>query len=220
MNKTERAVLWDVDGTLVDSAEYHFLTWREALARENFELTRARFDASFGQRNETILRAYFGADFPAQEIARIANAKETLYREHVHTRGIEPLPGVRRWLKRLRAEGWRQAVASSAPRENLDAIMAALKIADYFDALVSAEEVQRGKPHPDVFLAAARKLGVVPARCVVVEDAPAGIEGARRAGCRTVGVLSTHATLEADIVVKTLAELRADAFARLVPAAV
>ena len=220
MNETERAVLWDVDGTLVDSAEYHFLTWREALARENFELTRARFDASFGQRNETILREYFGADFPVGEIARIADAKETLYRAMMRTRGIEPLPGVRGWLKRLRADGWRQAVASSAPRENLEAIMAALNVADYFDALVSAEEVQRGKPHPDVFLAAARKVCVEPARCVVVEDAPAGIEGARRAGCRTVGVLTTHRALAADIVVETLDELSADAFARLVPAVV
>jgi beta-phosphoglucomutase len=220
MGPTARAVLWDVDGTLIDSAEYHWLSWREALAREKFALTRARFNASFGQRNDTILRSYFGADFPAAEIERVAGAKEELYREMIGARGIEPLPGVLRWLARLRAEGWRQAVASSAPRANLDAIMAALNIADYFDALATAEEVERGKPHPDIFLAAAEKLGVPPARCVVVEDAPAGIEGARRAGCRTVGVLTTHDALDADVVVRSLEELADDAFARLVPAAV
>ena len=220
MGPTARAVLWDVDGTLIDSAEYHWLSWREALAREKFALTRERFNASFGQRNDTILRSYFGADFPAAEIERVAGAKEELYRELIGARGIEPLPGVLRWLARLRAEGWRQAVASSAPRANLDAIMAALNIADYFDALATAEEVERGKPHPDIFLAAAEKLGVPPARCVVVEDAPAGIEGARRAGCRTVGVLTTHDALDADVVVRSLEELADDAFARLVPAAV
>ena len=220
MNNAARAVLWDVDGTLVDSAEYHWLTWREALARENFALTRERFESSFGQRNDTILRAYFGADFPDAEIERIAGVKETLYRELICTRGIEPLPGVLHWLAHLRRVGWRQCVASSAPRANLDAIMAALKLGDYFDAIASAEDVERGKPHPDIFLAAAQKVDVSPARCVVVEDAPAGIEGARRAGCRTVGVLSTHDTLDADVVVKSLADLPDDTFARLVPVAV
>jgi beta-phosphoglucomutase len=220
MNEAARAVLWDVDGTLVDTAEYHWLTWRETLAREDFELTRARFDASFGQRNETILRAFFGADFPLAEIERIAAAKETLYRELMRTHGIELLPGVHHWLVKLQNEGWRQCIASSAPRANIDAIMQALGIAHYFDALVSAEEVARGKPFPDIFLTAAEKVGVPPLRCVVVEDAPAGLEGARRAGCRTIGVLSTHDTLDADVVVKTLADLRDDAFARLVPAAV
>jgi beta-phosphoglucomutase len=215
-----RAILWDVDGTLVDSAEYHWLTWREALARERFQLTRAQFDASFGQRNDTILRGYFGADLPDAEVARIGGLKEELYRELVRTRGIEPLPGVTRWLARLKADGWRQCVASSAPRANLDAITAALRLGDYFDGMVSAEEVKHGKPAPDIFLAAAAKFACEPVRAVVVEDAPAGLEGARRAGCRTVGVLTTHAALNADTVVASLAELRADAFDQLVPAAV
>src|SRR5918912_4378009 len=104
MKTGARAVLWDVDGTLIDSAEYHWLAWREALARENFALTRERFDATFGQRNDTILRGYFGADFPAAEIGRIAGAKEELYRELMRARGIEPLPGVMRWLSRLRGQ--------------------------------------------------------------------------------------------------------------------
>ena len=98
--------------------------------------------------------------------------------------------------------------------------MSALGIGNYFQAFASAEEVARGKPHPDIFLAAARKVNVPPERAIVVEDAPAGLEGARRAGCRTIGVLSTHPTLEADIIVKTLAELPMDAFDQLVPAAV
>jgi beta-phosphoglucomutase family hydrolase len=220
MNEATRAILWDVDGTLVDTAEYHWLTWRETLARENFALTRAQFDASFGQRNETILRTFFGADFPTAEIERISMTKESLYRELMRTRGIAMLPGVHEWLVRLKATGWRQCIASSAPRANIDAIVSALDIAQYFDAQVSAEEVARGKPFPDIFLMAAEKVGVPPARCVVVEDAPAGLEGARRAGCRTIGVLSTHDTLTADVVVKTLADLQDDAFARLLPAAV
>jgi HAD superfamily hydrolase (TIGR01509 family) len=210
-----RAVLWDVDGTLIDSAEYHWLTWQEALTREGFALTRERFDASFGQRNDEILRAYFGHDFPVGEIERIGGVKETLYRELVRGRGIEPLPGVRRWLEQLKADGWRQAIASSAPALNIEAIVGALGIASCFEAVASAEDVERGKPDPQIFLAAASKVRVAPARCVVVEDAPAGIEGARRAGMRSIGVLSTHATLDADLVVSTLDELSAQAFDEL-----
>jgi beta-phosphoglucomutase len=207
-----RAVLWDVDGTLIDSSEYHWLSWREALAAEGMSLTREQFAVMFGRRNDEILRGYFGDDYPETEVARVGDAKEVLYREFVRARGIKLLPGVARWLERLRREGWRQAMASSAPRANLEAITDALGIGGYFDAVVSAEDVTIGKPHPQVFLNAAAKLGVAPSSCVVVEDAPAGTEAARRAGMRSVGVLTMHDHVEADVVVRTLEELRDDAF--------
>ncbi|HEY9284541.1 MAG TPA: HAD-IA family hydrolase, partial [Pyrinomonadaceae bacterium] len=167
-----RAVLWDVDGTLIDSSEYHWLSWREALAGEGLALTREQFARMFGRRNDEILRGYFGDDYPAAEVARVGGAKEELYRGLVGARGIKLLPGVRAWLDRLRGEGWLQAMASSAPRANLEAITDALGIAEYFAAVVSAEDVTVGKPDPQVFLTAAARLGVEPARCVVVEDAP------------------------------------------------
>src|SRR5918998_5789694 len=98
---TRRAVLWDVDGTLIDSSEYHWLSWREALAAEGMALTRDQFAVMFGRRNDEILRGYFGPDYPAADVARVGDAKEELYRRFVRTRGIELLPGVRRWLERL-----------------------------------------------------------------------------------------------------------------------
>lgn len=210
-----RAVLWDVDGTLLDSAAYHWQSWQDTMAREGFPLTWEQFAASFGQRNDAVLRTYFGTDFPLHEIERIAEAKESRYRDLMHAGGVSLLPGVGYWLQRLHTEGWRQAVASSAPRLNVMAILEALNIGPYFDAIVSAEDVQRGKPDPQVFLVAAAKVGVPPERCIVVEDAPAGIEGARRAGMHTIGVLSTQPQLMADVVVRTLDELPADGFIRL-----
>ena len=210
-----RAVLWDVDGTLLDSGEYHWLSWRETLAAEGLDLTRERFTATFGQRNDTILRGYFGADLADAEISRIADQKEALYRRLLGEDGIDLLPGVAVWLRRLQAAGWLQAIASSAPRLNVDAIVEALDIGGFFGAIVAAEDVERGKPDPQVFLTAAARLGVPPARCIVVEDAPAGVEGARRAGMRAIGVLSGHSALEADIVVRTLDAVPADGFARL-----
>lgn len=213
-----RAVLWDMDGTLLDSAEYHWLSWREALAAEGYDLTYAQFAASFGQRNDTILRGYFGPDCPLSEVERISATKESRYREFVRTRGIDLLPGVRRWLMRLKADGWRQAVASSAPRLNVETLIEVVQIEEFFDALVTAEDVQRGKPDPQVFLIAANKVAVPPAYCVVVEDAPAGIEGAHRAGMRAIGIRSSHPMLAAERVVQTLNELPDNAFDQLLAA--
>ncbi|HWS90622.1 MAG TPA: HAD family phosphatase [Pyrinomonadaceae bacterium] len=207
----KRAALWDVDGTLIDSREYHWLSWRGALAEEGFDVTPEQFAASFGRRNDEILRGFFPS-YPSEEITRVGDAKEVAYRGLVREKGIDLLPGVRRWLDRLRGEGWLQAVASSAPRENLEVIVEALGLEGYFASVAAAEDVTEGKPDPQVFLVAAAKLGVEPSHCVVVEDAPAGTEAARRAGMRCVGVLSSHGELQADVVVRTLEELPDTAF--------
>jgi beta-phosphoglucomutase len=211
-----RAVLWDMDGTLLASAEFHWLSWQEALAAEGRAMSRAQFDATFGRRNASILRDLFGADFPDAAVARIAAAKEERYRALARAGGVEPLPGVREWLARLRAGGWRHAVASSAPHLNITAILEALGLAPAFDAVVGDEDVRVGKPDPEVYLTAAARLGVPPARCVVVEDAAAGIEGAHRAGMRAIGVGPRHADLGADLATPSLDLLPADAFDRLV----
>ena len=184
---------------------------------EDVDMTREDFAATFGQRNDAVLRALLGQDLPDDEVVRLSSAKEGLYRDLVATHGIEPLPGVRRWLDALRAAGWRQAIASSAPYANLEAIFTALGVRDYFAAVVSGDDIEHGKPDPGIFLEAAHRLGVEPGRCVVVEDAHVGIAGARRAGMHTVGVLFSHDTLDADIVVPTLEHLAPDAFDRLVP---
>ena len=207
-----RAVLWDMDGTLLDSAEYHWLAWHDILHSEGYPITYDEFKASFGQRNDTILRGYFGAGLPDAEVARVGGAKEARYRELVRERGIVLLPGVSTWLERLHRAGWRQAIASAAPLANVEAIVGALGIAPFFGAIVAAEDVQRGKPDPQVFQLAAERLGTPPARSVVVEDAPAGIEAAHRAGMRAIGVRTSHADLHADIVVDTLDLLPNDAF--------
>lgn len=216
MTQPTRAVLWDMDGTLIDSAEYHWLAWHETMAGEGYTLTHEEFAATFGQRNDTILRKFFGPNLPLSEVDRIGEVKEMRYRELVRTRGVELLPGARRWLDKLKAEGWRQIIASAAPRRNIETILEVLDIANRFDATVSAEDVQRGKPDPQVYLTASARAGVPPARCIVVEDAPAGIEGAHRAGMRAIGVLTSHATLQADCVVHTLDELSDEAFEQLI----
>jgi len=208
-----KAVLWDLDGTLVDSAEYHWIAWRDTLAAEGVTITYEQFLERFGQKNDRILNGWL--DNPsADTIARIGESKEAEYRRLAVARGLAPLPGAAKWLARLHAAGWRQAVASSAPRLNIEVMLEALALQDYFDAIASAEDVTAGKPDPQVFLAAASRLDVAPSRCVVVEDAAAGVEAARRAAMRSVGVSRTE-RLDADISVGSLEELPSDAFDRL-----
>jgi len=205
-----------MDGTLLDSAHYHWLSWREVLAAEGFELTRERFAESFGRRNDATIRAYFGEGFPLSEVERIGAIKEAHYRDMVRSYGVDLLPGVATWLERLKAAGWRQALATSASLLNIEAILGGLKIAHFFDAAVSAEDVHTGKPDPEVFLVAAARVSTPPSRCVVVEDSPAGVEAAHLAGMRVIGVQASHTSLPADIVVRTLEQLPEDAFDGLV----
>lgn len=210
-----RAVLWDMDGVLVDSADYHYEAWRLAMQREGRPLTQADFKRTFGQRNDTVLRDMLDPNISDADIQRIADFKESTYRALVRDRGISPLPGVLHWLNALQNAGWKQAVASAAPRANVDTIVEVMGIAHFFDALTSAEDVTRGKPDPQVYLVAASRVGATPSRAIVIEDAPAGVEGAKRAGMKRIGVRSSHGELEADIVVDSLTELGHDAFERL-----
>ncbi len=212
---TPRAVLWDLDGTLVDSEPYHWRAWRETMAGEGVALSFEQFRATFGWRNDAILRQWLG-DGDGPRAARTGDAKEELYRALVRGGGQAALPGAAEWVRRLHAEGWAQAVASSAPRLNIAAVMEAIGLADQFQATASAEDVERGKPDPQVFLLAASRLGVPAARAIVVEDAAAGIEAARRAGMRCIAVRRDGAQLPADIVVASLADLPPDAFAGLI----
>lgn len=206
------AVLWDLDGTLIDSEEYHWLSWRETMAAEGILITREQFLASFGHRNDEILTEWLGASSTGDRLQRISATKEHLFRQLIRERGLSPLPGAREWILQLSRRGWQQAIASSAPRENVETVLSVLDVASHFQAIASAEDVTAGKPDPQVFLIAASRVHTSPSKCIVVEDAVGGIEAARRAGMRCVGV---RQTLSADVTVSSLTELPADTFSSL-----
>jgi len=210
---TNRAVLWDMDGTLIDSEEFHWKSWQLTLQDEGIPITREQFLSTFGQRNDSIISLWLGSKATAERAARISESKETMYRHLVRRDGISPLPGVADWVRRLHGQGWRQAIASAAPRANIETVLEVLSATHIFDAVVSAEDVHRGKPDPEVYLLAAARVGVAPVRCVVVEDAAAGIDAAHAAGMRSIGVGKNSKRLAgADLVVRSLDLLNSDAF--------
>lgn len=210
-------VLWDMDGVLVDTTDLHYETWAEALAPYDIDFSRATFAATFGMNNDLTLDYLFGGTLPPAEATAVGERKEVLFRQLAPAR-VELLPGVRGWLERLHADGIPQAVASSAPPANIDALVDALAIRPTFDALVSGTGMP-GKPAPDVFLTAAKRIGLPPDRCIVVEDSVHGVEAARAAGMACLAVTNTasaDALAGASRVVASLADLPPDAFARLV----
>ncbi|HEY7326323.1 MAG TPA: HAD family phosphatase [Gemmataceae bacterium] len=213
--KNGKAAIWDVDGTLVDTAELHFQAWQAVCREHGRDFTRNDFAATFGQRNPEIIRTLFGERFTEQEIADLGDRKEVLYRDTAKN-GVELLPGARQLVHDLHRAGFAQAIGSSAPPANLELILRLTGIARYFTAIVSSEDTERGKPDPQVFLLAADRLGVSPPRCVVFEDAVAGVEAARAGGMKCVAVRCVgHHSEEklrqagADRVVETLERISA-----------
>jgi beta-phosphoglucomutase len=207
------ALLWDVDGTLVDTAELHFQAWL-ILARElGKPFTRADFAGTFGWRNPEIIPKLFGQEYDDEQVNLLGDRKEDLYRAEAE-KGVALLPGAKRLLEAVIASGGRQAIGSSAPRRNIDLILRITQTAPLFSAIVAMEDTRRGKPDPEVFLLGAKQIGVLPERCIVLEDAPAGIQAAKAGGMRAVGVafVGHHPaerlqTAGADFVVKSLEEV-------------
>ena len=201
--------IFDWDGVLVDSSRFHELSW-EALARESgLPLPAGHFRRGFGMKNEQIIPDLLAWTQDPAEVGRLSLRKEVLFRELVRRHGIEPLPGVREWLARLDAAGIPRVIASSTHRENIATILGLIGLGGFAD-LVAAEDVRRGKPDPQVFLEAARRIGVRPECSVVFEDTHAGIAAARAGGMRVVAVAGTHPAARlggADLVVARLDEL-------------
>jgi beta-phosphoglucomutase family hydrolase len=211
------AAIFDWDGVIIDSARHHEQSWKLLAAEEGLSLPVDQFKRRFGMKNEKIIPELLGWTRDTAEIRRLSLRKESLYREVMQAEGIAPLPGVAEWLEVLLASDVPCAIGSSTHRENIDCTLGVIGLKKYFRAIVSSEDVTHGKPDPEVFLLAARKLNITADRSVVFEDAHVGIEAAQRAGMKVVGVATTHpadSLVGADRVVHRLDELSALEFAR------
>jgi len=185
-------ILFDWDGVIIDSSRQHEASWERLAAEERLGLPTDHFVQGFGKKNEWIIPNLLQWSHAEDEIHRLSLRKETLYRRIVVEEGLHTLPGVHAFLQRLRDAGIPTCIGSSTHRENIETILDVLGLEGFFDGKVTAEDVTHGKPHPDVFLKAAAKVGCNPSACIVFEDAFAGIEAARAGGMKVVGVATTH----------------------------
>jgi beta-phosphoglucomutase len=209
-------VIWDMDGVLVDTHEFHYRAWSQTLADYGVQVSRKDFQPLFGLRSADIMTALLGRPPDPEMLEEVDERKEALFRGAVPG-NVQTLPGVRDWLQRLDRYGVRQAVASSAPPANIEVIVDELELQPYFDVLVSGFQLP-GKPDPTLYLTAAERLDVPPHHCVVVEDAVQGVEGAKAAGmkCLAVATAQTPERLQAaDAVVERLDQLPITLFEQL-----
>ena len=203
-------VIFDVDGVLVDSYRAHLLSWAQFARDNGFSIGEEEFAVSFGRTSHEIIDAQWQGRLTADEIARRVDDKEALYRDIVRA-DFPAMDGAVELIDALHEAGFALAIGSSAPQENVELVLNQLDRGHLFGAQVNASDVTRGKPDPQVFLIGAERLGIPPARCAVIEDAPPGIEAANAAGMTSVGLAGTGRVAEelaaADLVVSNLREL-------------
>ena len=186
-----KGVIFDMDGVIVLTEAAHWQSWLAAAKPRGVELKYETFLSCFGRVNRDCIRILFGPQIPPAESDEIAEAKEAAFREIIRA-NVPLAPGIGEVLRDLKSRGIRIAVGSSAPPENVNLVLDGGNLRSLFDAAVNGSEVQRGKPAPDVFLIAAKRIGVDPGDCAVIEDAPTGIAAAVAAGMLPVGVATTH----------------------------
>lgn len=206
-----RGVIWDLDGVIIDSAEAHRRAWHRLAQETGVTFTDADFWATFGQRNDTIIPQFWGHVTPGR-LKELADRKENYFRAYIRDTAA-PLPGAIELMRGLHEAGYRQALASSAPVENIQLISVLLHLGQYLTVLVSSETVARGKPAPDTFLKAASELNTSPAQSLVIEDAVAGIQAARAAGMHCIAVAGERdlpGLRAADLVVRDLTEVNVE----------
>jgi beta-phosphoglucomutase len=212
-----RAILWDLDGTIVNSEPYHRLAWREIFAQQGVNFNEDIFQFGFGRRNDEIICKYFGQNLSQPEIDAIAAKKEETFRRLIKD-NIKAFPGTVELIKLLAGAGFQIAIVSSTPIENVRLITEALGIKKYFKFFITGKDVTEGKPSPQGFLLAAQKLKLKPEDCVVMEDAVAGVKAAKSAGMYCIAVTNTRPgedLAEADIVVNSLEQINVKSIEQL-----
>jgi beta-phosphoglucomutase len=202
-------VVWDLDGVLVNSGAAHHAAWQALGGEINRPFTDEDFVRTFGMANPDIFRVTWGITDPA-DVRTWSDRKEGLFRDQA--RALHPLPGAVELVQALRAAGWRQAIGSSAPQANITLLLDVLGLTGLLDAIVSGDDITRGKPDPQGFLLAFERLGIPPARGFVIEDAVAGVQAGKAAGAQVIAVTTTRARADliaagADRVVDALTEL-------------
>lgn len=216
---THMGVIFDMDGVLVDSFRAHRRSWQETAPGWGVTISDEDFARTFGRTSREIIQTLVPGRFDDAQIRQFDAQKEQRYREILDA-DFPEMPGASQLIRALHEAGFRLAIGSSGPPENVAIVARRLGHANLFSATVNGTEVKHGKPNPDVFLLAAKKLELDPSRCVVIEDAPAGLEAARRAGMVAIALTGTAPReilhRHADLIVEALQQISPQSIVRLI----
>jgi beta-phosphoglucomutase family hydrolase len=207
------AAIFDLDGTLNDNNTYHLQSWLQYLKDKNREMTEEEYKANVnGRTNKDVIEYIYQRKMEDEEAMKYAHEKEAIYRE-LYAPYIKPVAGLLELLEKLRSLSIPMAIATSGIQVNIDFLFEHIPIRSYFDVIVNSAHISKGKPDPEIYIKTAELLKVSPAECLVFEDAVVGINSAKAAGMKVVGVLTTHKAEElsgADILIKDFSELVAE----------
>ena len=212
-----KGVIFDLDGVLIDSAWAHKQSWYDLAAKEGYPMSDEFFYNTFGMQNFQVLPMLAGKKLSTEKMQELSDWKEQRYRD-IFTESITLVKGAERLFNELREEGFLLAIGSSTTKDNIEFVVETLKLETYFDTIVSSKDVTKGKPAPDIFQTAAKRLGLNPDDCVVIEDSLPGLEAAKAAQMTVIALTTTREREEltqADIIVNTLDELRAKDFVNI-----
>jgi HAD superfamily hydrolase (TIGR01509 family) len=203
------AFLFDMDGVLVDSNPYHKIALREFCRKHGHELSEEKLrEKIYGRTNRDWITNLFGA-LPDATLRSYADEKEALFRE-LYAPHIQPLTGLNSFLAQLDQNGISRAIATSAPRANVDFTLSKTGLGNYFSVILDESFVSRGKPDPEIYLKTAAALGFAPSSCIVLEDSLSGVAAGKAAGCKVVGITTTHTAHElsqSDLVINKFDEI-------------
>lgn len=207
-------LIFDMDGTLIDNMEYHRLAWQTVLRELDMDWTMHKIRNAIYGKNEEVFRRIFGNTYTNEEITSFADRKEQVYRE-LYKPHMSPIEGLTDFLGHFsRTAGVVLGIGTAAGVPNVDFVLDRLNLRRYFQTIVTTEEVVFGKPHPETFLKVADRLSLDPADCIVFEDVPKGIQAAKNAKMKAVGITTTHRGLElknADRIIDSYTDLGLDA---------
>lgn len=188
----QQCVIFDMDGVICHTNPHHVKAFEAFFDNYKVPYSEAEFEEHmYGKHNGYIMSHFFKRSVTGEELKKLEYEKESMFRE-IYKDKVETIPHYLEFLNQLKSRNFKTAVATSAPRANLDLIIKALKIEDKMDSMMSSEDVKHHKPDPEVYLKSAEHVGVAPSHCIVFEDSYSGVSAALNAGMKVVGVLSTH----------------------------
>ncbi|MDP4283339.1 MAG: HAD family phosphatase [Bacteroidota bacterium] len=199
-----RAVIFDLDGTLIDNNSFHLQTWKKYLEKSGRSVSDEEFNANFnGRTNEDVVEYIYGKNLTKEEVLKHSFDKEALYRE-IYQPFIKPVKGLIQLLELLQRKNIPMAIATSGIQPNIDFMFEHIPIKKYFKTVVNSSLIKKGKPDPEIYIKTASVLGILPENCLVFEDAVVGINSAKAAGMKVIAVATTHSREEltdADMII-------------------